>query len=47
MEPASVSPASDLAPTFPTLDEWIAGEAIPFSVDSVEPIDAAVGKLVA
>lgn len=30
-----------------TLDEWIAGEAIPFSVDSPRTFDAAVDKVIA
>src|SRR3954454_22561823 len=33
--------------TYATLDDWIAGEAIPFSLDSTESFNAAVDKLVA
>ncbi|MGI8587085.1 MAG: erythromycin esterase family protein [Chloroflexia bacterium] len=34
-------------PTHTTLDDWIAREAIPFSVDSPGTFDAAVGKVIA
>jgi erythromycin esterase-like protein len=35
------------APTHATFNDWIAREAIPFSLDSPETFDAAVDKLVA
>jgi erythromycin esterase len=34
-------------PTYATLDDWIAREAIPFSVDSPETFDAAVDEVIA
>jgi erythromycin esterase-like protein len=34
-------------PTYATLDDWIAREAIPFSIDSPETIHAAVDKMIA
>src|SRR5581483_7788293 len=39
-----------MAPPLPvhaTLDDWIAREAIPFSVDAPDTVGAAVGKMVA
>ncbi len=43
------SPAlqGDPGPAYATLDEWIRHEAIPFSVDSPETLDAAVDRVVA
>jgi erythromycin esterase-like protein len=38
---------SHSAPIHATLDDWIAREAIPFSVDSRETINAAVDKMIA
>src|SRR5215471_18728298 len=34
-------------PTYPTLDEWIAREAIPFSVDAPKTFSVAVDELIA
>lgn len=33
--------------TYPTLDDWIRREAVPFSMDSTESINAAIDKVVA
>jgi erythromycin esterase len=38
---------SHSAPIYATLDDWIAREAIPFSVDSPETLNAAVDKMIA
>lgn len=38
---------SQLTPTHATLEDWIAGEALPFSLDSPESFNAAVEKMVA
>jgi erythromycin esterase len=35
------------APTYVTLDDWIAREAIPFSIDSPETFNAAIDRMVA
>ena len=40
-------PNTRLIPTYATLDEWIAGEAITFAVDSPTSFNAAVDQLVA
>jgi erythromycin esterase len=42
-----ITTASHAAPTFATLDDWIASEAIPFAVDSPAGFNAAVDQLVA
>jgi len=39
-------PASS-TPLYTTLDDWIAREAIPFSLDSPTTFDAAVDKMIA
>ncbi|MEJ2744849.1 MAG: hypothetical protein P8123_04055 [bacterium] len=33
--------------TYSTLDDWIRTEAVPFSIDSTESINAAVDKVIA
>src|SRR5438105_5048374 len=38
---------SHSTPTHATLDDWIAREAIPFSIDSPERLNAAVDKVIA
>jgi len=42
-----VRPMTHLAPIYATLDGWIAHEAIPFSVDSPETLNAAADKTIA
>ncbi len=42
-----MQPMSRSVPTHATLDDWIAREAIPFSVDSSETFNAAVDKVAA
>ncbi len=43
----SIFPQRNPAPVYTTLDDWIAREAIPFSVDSPETFNAAVDKVIA
>src|SRR5437899_8433276 len=42
-----VRPMTHPAPIHATLDDWIAREAIPFSVDAPETFNAAVDKVIA
>ena len=42
-----ITTASHAVPTYATLDDWIASEAIPFAVDSPAIFNAAVDQLVA
>jgi len=42
-----VRPMTHSAPIYATLDDWIAREAIPFSVDSPETLNAAVDRTIA
>ena len=46
MRETAVPPGSP-GPTYTTLDDWIREEAIPFSIDSPETLDAAVDRVVA
>jgi hypothetical protein len=46
-EPAAIQSVSRPVPKHTTLDDWIAREAIPFSVDSPESFNAAFDKVIA
>ena len=41
----SAVPRGNPGPTYTTLDEWILHEAVPFSLDSPETLDAAVDRV--
>ena len=47
VNPAAIEPMTHPAPLQATLDEWVAREAIPFSVDSPATFHAGVAKVVA
>jgi erythromycin esterase len=46
-EPTAIQPMSHIVPSHATLDDWIAREAIPFSVTSPATFNAGVAKVVA
>jgi erythromycin esterase-like protein len=46
-KPAAIQPMSRPAPLHATLDDWIAREPIPFSIDSPEGFNAVIDKVIA